>query len=150
MGAGISRFSVEITEKYGLKELGFYFSTNHPDDFYRIVEKKILNGKNFIIPLWYPQFLHHSFPILSLKDPKHLLRDRDKAIPLLRKDSALLFSEKEIKILSAVWLGNEAVSAMDYSFNRGGLTTIQSALAWIKTQYGGIEGYLSYLESKTG
>ncbi|PIF43271.1 glycine betaine/proline transport system substrate-binding protein [Chryseobacterium sp. 52] len=150
MGAGISRFSIEIIEKYGLKESGFYFISNYPDDFYRIVEKKFLNKENFVIPLWYPQFLHHSLPIVPLKDPKHLLRGQDKAIPLLRKDSSLLFSEKEIHILSAVYLGNEAVSAMDYSFNREGLTAIQSSLSWITTRYGGLEKYLSHLESQIG
>ncbi|NIF05342.1 glycine/betaine ABC transporter substrate-binding protein [Chryseobacterium sp. Tr-659] len=149
MGAGISRFSVEIIEKYELQHNGFHFTSNHPDDFYRIVEQKILNKENFIIPLWHPQFLHQSFQIIPLKDPKYLLRGQDKATPLLRKDSSSLFSEKEIKILSAIYLGNEAVSAMDYSFSKEGLTVNQSALKWITNQYGGVEKFVSHLELLT-
>uniref|UniRef100_UPI001CBF2E6A glycine betaine ABC transporter substrate-binding protein n=1 Tax=Chryseobacterium sp. OSA05B TaxID=2862650 RepID=UPI001CBF2E6A len=73
MGAGISRFSLEIMDDYGLGDIGFEFITNSPENFNNLVEAQLKARQNFIIPLWHPQYLHHMFDIFPLEEPKGLL-----------------------------------------------------------------------------
>lgn len=148
MGAGISRFSLKIIEEYGLGSYGYNFIHNLPDDFSKIIEDKLENKKNIIIPLWHPQYLHNIYELYPLKDPKGLLQGQDLATPILLKESIAKFTSEELAVLSKISLGNQAISQMDYSYNKENYSAKEAALKWIIQKFDSISNYINYLKKE--
>lgn len=148
MGAGISRFSIEIMNEYGLNINGYFFRSNSPDAFYKIVENKLINKENFVIPLWHPQYLHHIFNLYPLKDSKGLLRGKDLATPVLLKKSIPKLLLNELDAISKITLGNDTVSTMDYLLNKENYSAKEASLKWIKQKFNSVDSYVNYLKKK--
>jgi glycine betaine/proline transport system substrate-binding protein len=130
-GAGISRFSKEMIERYDLASQGYHFETGNEDDCFRRFEDGVKSEDWFVIPLWHPQFLHHRFKIRELEEPLGLLGGHDQATLIASNDCVALFSEKLHTILSNLHLGNSAVSELDYEICREGLTALEAADKWL-------------------
>lgn len=141
MGAGISRFSVEMLDEYGLKALGYNFTSNKEADFFKIVEEKYEKGVYMIIPIWHPQYLHYSLKLRSLKEPKGLLRGKDQATPIFLKSSMDKIKNEELEALKRIYLGNDEVTEIDYLINKLGKSPKEAALQWIHKK-GGIEAII--------
>lgn len=113
-GAGISRFSQQVVEKYQLNKFG-YTLTNVPEaDYFAYVEESIAQRKLFLIPFWHPQFLHYKYHLRELFEPYGLLRGEDKATLLIHKDAFSKFDAETIETLKNSYIGNTRVSALDY------------------------------------
>ncbi|KAK3605155.1 hypothetical protein CHS0354_000824 [Potamilus streckersoni] len=73
-GAGISRFSREIVEKYKLGEWGYHFENGSMEDCVNAFERAYAKKEWVVVPLWHPQYLHSKYKIRELKEPNGLLR----------------------------------------------------------------------------
>ncbi|MDN5289242.1 MAG: glycine/betaine transporter substrate-binding protein [Mucilaginibacter sp.] len=130
-GAGISRFSLEIIQQYKLNELGYTLTHLTEDEYFAYIEKSLEQKKQFVIPFWHPQFLHYKYQFRELKEPIGLLRSKDEATLLLRKDSLSKFDHQTVAMLKNIYLGNEQISALDYLLHIKKMN-IGQALLYIK------------------
>ena len=113
-GAGISRFSIEIMEQYCLRDEGFKLTNLTEDQFFSYVEENINARKEFVIPFWHPQSLHYQFTFRELSEPMGLLRSKDQATLIMRRDFYETIDPATTNLLKSVYLGNQRVSALDY------------------------------------
>jgi glycine betaine/proline transport system substrate-binding protein len=65
VGAGISRFSQAIVERYGLAAYGYRFAPGSEAACFGRFERAVADGAWIVVPLWHPQWLHH--PIESAR-----------------------------------------------------------------------------------
>lgn len=113
VGAGIRRFSQSIVEQYGLGAHGYRFAPGSEDDCFGRFERAVAEDAWIIVPLWHPQWLHHRYRIRALEDPKGLLGGIDNATLIVRKDAKTRLGGPALAELSALYLGNARVSALD-------------------------------------
>jgi glycine betaine/proline transport system substrate-binding protein len=125
-GAGISRFSIEIMEHYGLTGLGYSFKNGSLDDCVGAFERAVRSGNWVVVPLWQPQYLFASHKIRELSEPNGLLRGKDQATLVLRKNRLLDLPPAAIDELRATSLGNEEATRLDYLVSRGKMTPIEA------------------------
>ena len=133
-GAGISRFSRAIIEQYELAPLGFHFKSGTLTDCVSAFESAVSKGERCVVPLWHPQFLHHTHKIRALKDPKRLLGDVDDAHVLVRKEAAKRMAKTDFGALAALTIGNGALAGMDHAINREGKSPRDAAAEWLNSQ----------------
>jgi glycine betaine/proline transport system substrate-binding protein len=127
-GAGISRFSIEIMEKYNLASNGFTLQNLSEADFFSHVENSLAQRKVFIIPFWHPQSLHYKYTFRELAEPLGLLRTKDQATVVLRREFYESLDKVTADMLKNVYLGNKQISALDYFLHEKQLH-IEQALA---------------------
>nr|AYM53676.1 substrate-binding transporter protein [Cystobacter fuscus] len=131
-GAGISRFSVEIMQAYGLGSAGYEFRNGTQQDcedaFTRAVEEK----RWVVVPLWHPQHLHHRYRIRELAEPKGLLRGKDEATLILRKEQLSKIEPEALRMLRRMHLGNVEVTYLDYLINVEKKSPAEAAARWFQ------------------
>lgn len=113
VGAGISRFSQAIVERYGLAAYGYRFAPGSEAACFGRFEHAVADGAWIVVPLWHPQWLHHRHRIRALEDPEGLFGGVDNATLIVRKDVKPQLGEATLAELSALYLGNARVSALD-------------------------------------
>ncbi|ATP28264.1 glycine/betaine ABC transporter substrate-binding protein [Chromobacterium violaceum] len=138
-GAGISRFSREIIARYRLDEAGYHFENGSLEDCAQAFEQAVARGDWAVAPLWQPQFLHWRHRIRALADPENLLRGRDEATLIARKDALARLPPAAVDDLRRLRLGNQAVAWLDHLICRQGATPAQAARQWLSSA-GGADG----------
>lgn len=133
-GAGISRFSREIIERYGLAALGYEFHNGTLKDCTDAFESAYGQRQWTVVPLWHPQYLHHRYVIRELTEPLGLLRGRDAATLVLRREAAGLLPEATLGWLRRLHLGNAAVAELDHQISVAGATPAEAAVGWLMRQ----------------
>ncbi len=113
-GAGISRFSREIMDAYRLGDAGYEFRNGSQQDCEDAFTRAVAERRWVVVPLWHPQHLHHRYTIRELAEPKGLLRGRDAATLIARKDRLGAIDPAALLALSRIRLGNAAVAHLDY------------------------------------
>jgi glycine betaine/proline transport system substrate-binding protein len=126
-GAGISRFSLEIMARYRLDQAGYTFRHGSLHDCVSAFEQAVARRDWVIVPLWQPQFLHWSHRIRELADPEGLLRGRDEATLLIRKDALTRLPEAAVSELRGLRLGNQAMTYLDHLVAQQGLSPTEAA-----------------------
>ncbi len=144
-GAGISRFSLEMLEQYGLSPLGYNFNNNDFFEFTKLVEHNYSQQNWFVIPLWHPQFLFNTVGLRVIDEPLGLLRGRDLATPILLKKSQNLFTQEQLSKLKNIKLNNDIVSYLDLLYCKKDYTAIQAAEEWMKKDFGSVSDYIDSL-----
>ncbi|MCJ0765105.1 glycine betaine ABC transporter substrate-binding protein [Variovorax terrae] len=140
-GAGISRFSREIMERYSLSELGYQFHNGTLADCTGAFERAWQDGRWAVVPLWHPQYLHHRYAIRELAEPLGLLRGRDAATLVMRRDAAHLIPEATLQQLRHLHLGNAAVAALDHQISVAGHSPQEAAAHWLARTTQGLATY---------
>ncbi len=130
-GAGISRFSVEMISAYGLDKHGYHFENGSQKDCFDAFEQAVKEKRWVVVPLWHPQFLHHTYKIRELVDPKGLLQGKDAATILLRKSAVEKLPENTLAWLNRIHLGNSVVAELDYMTQVSGMTPDSAAKDWL-------------------
>lgn len=133
-GAGISRFSKEMMEAYGLSNAGYRFHTGSEEDCFGTFERAVAEQKWVVVPLWKPQFLHYKYLIREIQEPKGLLGIVDRAVLLLREDRAHLFTSEQLDQLDNLRFSNEIIAALDYQVCREGKALDEVTRAWLDAQ----------------
>ncbi|MDH0864346.1 glycine betaine ABC transporter substrate-binding protein [Mitsuaria sp. GD03876] len=130
-GAGISRFSREIMQRYDLGAHGYEFMNGSLRDCVQAFESAVAERRWVVVPLWRPQYLHARHRIRDLRDPVGLLRGVDDATLLLRRDARALIPDATLKVLAGMSLGNETVAALDEQVGRDGQPAERVAAEWL-------------------
>ncbi len=130
-GAGISRFSREIIDCYSLGELGYTFHNGSLKDCTDAFERAYEEGRWAVVPLWHPQYLHHRYRIRELDEPIGLLRGRDAATLVMRRDAAQLIPEATLDHLRHLHLGNATVAELDHQISVVGQSPDEAAAHWL-------------------
>ena len=112
-GAGISRSSAEMVQRYGLAEAGYRFQTGTQAECFDRFELAVAERRWVVVPLWHPQYLHHRYRIRALREPKGLLGGVDRATLIVRRDAEARLGQDALEELSRFHLGNNRVSALD-------------------------------------
>ena len=130
-GAGISRFSREIMARYGLDEHGYEFRNGTLEDCVGAFERAVAEQRWAVVPLWEPQYLHHKHRIRALADPEGILRGKDAATLVLRRDAVGLLPPTVLERLAKMVLGNVAVTELDYMVGREGIDARVAGRRWM-------------------
>ncbi len=130
-GAGISRFSREIIDCYSLRELGYAFHNGTLKDCTDAFERAYQDRRWAVVPLWHPQYLHHRYRIRELAEPIGLLRGKDAAILVMRRDAAHLIPEATLDQLRHLHLGNATVAELDHQISVVGHSPDEAATDWL-------------------
>ncbi|CAM4398071.1 MULTISPECIES: glycine betaine ABC transporter substrate-binding protein [Zobellia] len=134
-GAGITRFSIQMMNDYGLNDAGYSFHTGTEEDCFSAFENAVEKKEWIIIPLWKPQFLHYKYNIRELKEPKGLLGSVDKAVLLLRKDKENMFNKKHLQKLDGLQFTNDIIAELDYKVSREGKNIDEVTKRWLKNHH---------------
>ena len=130
-GAGISRFSREIVARYKLDAQGYEFRNGSLADCVGAFERAVAERRWAVVPLWHPQYLHSMYRIRPLADPEGLLRGKDAATLLVRRDAAPLLPPAVLARLAKLSLGNAAVAELDFLVSREQLDPLAAAQRWM-------------------
>jgi glycine betaine/proline transport system substrate-binding protein len=131
-GAGISRFSREIVKKYRLDEWGYEFRNGSQAECESAFESAVADRRWVVVPLWEPQHLHHVYRIRALAEPHSLLRGKDAATLLIRKDAAGHLNSVTRTALTRMRLGNTVVTELDHAISRLGRSPVDAAAEWMR------------------
>ena len=137
-GAGISRFSREIVARHRLDEHGYEFRNGTLDDCVGAFERAVAQRRWAVVPLWEPQYLHHRHRIRALADPEGMLRGKDAATIVLRRDATALLPPAVFERLARMTLGNAAVTELDHMVGRERLDPLVAARRWMDTHPGAV------------
>lgn len=141
-GAGISRFSRQMVEDYGLSQHGFHFQNGTLDDCTGTYLSAVEAGDLAVVPLWHPQWLHTETKLRELDDPKGLLGGHDDATLVLRKDAAHKVNDQGMQFLRNVSLGNDIVSQLDRAICRENLSPRAAAKRWISANRDTVDAWI--------
>ncbi|WP_168926911.1 glycine betaine ABC transporter substrate-binding protein [Shewanella donghaensis] len=130
-GAGITRFSIQMMQDYGLNEAGYSFSPGTEEDCFSTFENAVQKLQWLVVPLWKPQFLHHRYNIRELKDPKGLLGIVDRAVLLMREDKKSLFTDDQLATLDSLRFSNDIIAELDYQVCREGKNLDDVTQKWL-------------------
>ncbi|MEO1490538.1 MAG: glycine betaine ABC transporter substrate-binding protein [Pseudomonadota bacterium] len=142
-GAGISRFSRQMVDDYGLATLGFHFENGSLDDCTGAFLDTIESEELAVVPLWRPQWLHNEVEMRELQDPRGLLGGQDDATLVLRSDAKAKLSATGLQFLRNVSVGNTGVSEIDHAMCRNGVAPGDAARAWISRNQSLIESWIA-------
>jgi len=138
-GAGISRFSREIVERYRLSELGYHFENGTPAECYGAFERCVRERRGVVVPLWHPQFLHHTHKIRELHEPLGLLRGKDQATLVGRTSIVSTLPAATIHWLRRIHLGNASVAELDHAISVSHVAPDEAAKAWLDRHAADVE-----------
>ncbi|WP_204378454.1 glycine betaine ABC transporter substrate-binding protein [Agaribacterium haliotis] len=133
-GAGITRFSIQMMDEYGLSKAGYEFFTGSERDCFSAFEDAVANKEWVIVPLWKPQFLHYRYVIRELREPKGLLGIVDRAVLLLRDDKKNLFTDEQLNSLDSLRFSNNIIAELDYKVCRMGKPQDEVTHEWLVSQ----------------
>lgn len=133
-GAGITRFSIQMMDEYGLSQAGYAFFPGTEEDCFSAFETAVANKEWVIVPLWKPQFLHYRYQIRELKEPKGLLGIIDRAVLLLRNDKKTLFTKEQLSKLDSLRFSNDIIAELDYKVCREGKQRDEVTREWLVKQ----------------
>lgn len=133
-GAGISRFSRQIMAEYGLDAAGYRFLNGTQEECLAAYERAVAEERWAVVPLWRPQFLHATYRIRELKEPKGLLGGVDRAVLLARSDRLHLLASEDVSHLDSLRFDNATIEQLDYRVSRLGEPLDQVANSWLKGQ----------------
>ncbi len=140
-GAGISRFSREIIGHYRLDEHGYEFRNGTLADCVGAFERAVAERRWAVVPLWCPQYLHQRHRIRALADPEGLLRGKDAATIVMRREAAALLPRAVLARLARMSLGNAAVTELDHLVGRERLDPFVAARRWMDTHPGVVNAW---------
>jgi len=140
-GAGISRFSREIVDRYRLGDLGYHFENGTPEECTGAFEQSVHDGRGVVVPLWHPQFLHHRYKIRELDEPFGLLRGRDRATLIIRKSAVSRLPNETIRWMRRISLGNTEVTALDHMTSVDKVSPADAARQWLDRNSQTVRGW---------
>ncbi len=140
-GAGISRFSREIVARHRLDQHGYEFRNGTLDDCIGAFERAVAERRWTVVPLWQPQYLHHRHRIRPLADPEGLLRGKDAATIVLRRDAAALLPSDVFERVARMTLGNAAVTELDHMVGHERLDPLVAARQWMNAHPGAVAAW---------
>jgi len=140
-GAGISRFSREALEAYGLAEVGYEFRNGTQQDCEQAFTSAVAQKRWVVVPLWQPQQLNHSYRIRELVDPRGLFRGQDAATLIARKDRLAKIDPMALAALRRMHLGNDQMTYLDYLINHAKLSPAAAADQWFRENETIVQGW---------
>jgi len=130
-GAGISRFSREIIDAYGLAAHGYHFENGSLDDCVSAFEQAVHEQRWAVVPLWQPQYLHWTHRIRPLAEPRGLLRGMDDATLLLRASARERLPAAAVQALRALSPGNAEMTRLDFEIVREGRSPLEAGQRYL-------------------
>ncbi|OCS43740.1 glycine betaine ABC transporter substrate-binding protein [Ralstonia pickettii] len=130
-GAGISRFSREIIDAYGLAAHGYHFENGSLDDCVSAFEQAVREQCWAVVPLWQPQYLHWTHRIRPLAEPRGLLRGMDEATLLLHASARERLPVSAVQALRALSPGNAEMTRLDFEIVREGRSALEAGRRYL-------------------
>lgn len=140
-GAGISRFSQQMIVEYGLAPLGYHFEPGTEAQCFGRFEEAVGRKEWAIVPLWHPQWLHHTYRIRALAEPKGLLGGTDQATLVISQTAAGQMPDHLLAKLANLKPGNAVITALDHAICREGLSPQAAASLWLGQNAGQHEAH---------
>lgn len=130
-GAGITRLSQAIMERYNLEAAGYRFRPGTEQEWIQAYEQGVSRRQGVIIPLWQPQFLNRAYTIRRLEDPLGVFPSPDRCSLVIAKDLPDRVPAQLIDDLRRIRLSVDAVTEMDFLTNVEKLSPREAATRWM-------------------
>ncbi len=142
-GAGITRLSQEIMDRYNLETAGYEFRTGTEEDWVGAFEQGVTAENGVIIPLWQPQYLNQAYEIRRLDDPLNVFPEPDSCSLVVTQAFRDRLTSDTLETLNRISLGVDAVTEMDYLTNVEGLSPREAATQWMEQNQEIVQSWLT-------
>lgn len=126
--------------------LGFTLREVTPAEFETEMVERMQKNEKFAVSWYLPSFLQ-----VEVSGLTNLVGDVEPYVrhnigkTIIRKDSLPKLDEQALAVLSAVFVGNDAISKMDVMVHKQNMTESQAADAWISENKAIFDSYFSML-----
>merc|ERR1711998_456425 len=127
-------------------KLGFALREVTPQEFETDMVERMQREEKFVVSWYLPSFLQVEVSGLTnlIGDVEPYAR-HNIGKTIIRKDSLHKLDDQARAVLSAVFVGNDAISKMDVMVHKQNLTESQAADAWISENQAIFDSYFSIL-----
>jgi glycine betaine/proline transport system substrate-binding protein len=127
-------------------KLGFALREVTPEEFETEMAERMQQKEKFAVSWYLPSFLQVEVSGLTnlIGDVEPYAR-HNVGKTIIRKDSLHKLDDQSRAVLSAVFVGNDAISKMDVMVHKQNLTSSQAADAWISENQAIFDSYFSML-----
>jgi glycine betaine/proline transport system substrate-binding protein len=130
--SGNMMVSAEVMKAYGLEGVGYKLLPGTAPEFHGNYHRAIDEGHWFVMPLWWPHYINQIGNMRPLLEPKGLLGEPSSGTLVGSKVWVARAPARTLRVLRRLYLGLDAVAAMDYSVNVQGLTPRDAARRWMQ------------------
>jgi glycine betaine/proline transport system substrate-binding protein len=128
-----------VIKAYGLDAAGYKLVPGTVPEFHGNYHRAIDERRWFVMPLWWPHYINQIGNMRPLVEPKGLLGEPSSGTLVAGKAWVARAPPRTLRILRRLYLGLDAVAAMDYSVNVQGLTPRDAARQWMQHHASAVE-----------
>lgn len=139
--SGNMMVSAEVMKAYGLDVAGYRLVPGTIPEFHGNYHRGIAEQLWFVMPLWWPHYINQIGNMRPLVEPKGLLGEPNSGTLVASKAWTARAPARTLQVLAHVYLGLDAVAAMDYSVNVQGLTPRDAARQWMQRNPGLVDAW---------
>ena len=141
--SGNMMVSAEVMNAYGLEHAGYRLLPGTLTEFYGNYDRAIAARAWFVMPLWFPNFVNRVGDMRPIDKPKGLLGQANEGTLVASRAWAGRAPERTLRVLRRMYVGMDAVEAMDYSVNREKKSPQEAARAWMEQNQSIVEAWLA-------
>ncbi|HXX10426.1 MAG TPA: glycine betaine ABC transporter substrate-binding protein [Burkholderiales bacterium] len=141
--SGNMMVSAEVMNAYGLEQAGYRLLPGTLTEFYGNYDRAIAARTWFVMPLWFPNFVNRVGDMRPIDEPKGLLGQANQGTLVASRAWAGRAPERTLRVLRRMYVGMDAVEAMDYSLNREKKSPQEAARAWMEQNQSIVEAWLA-------
>ena len=130
--SGNMMMSANVVKAYGLDAVGYKLLPGTIPEFHGSYDRAIAERRWFVMPLWWPHYINRIGNMRPLAEPKGLLGEPSDGTLVASNAWVAHAPARTLRVLRRMYLGLDAVAAMDYSVNVEGMTPRDAARRWIE------------------
>ena len=141
--SGNMMVSADVVQDYGLEAAGYRLQPGTLSEFYGNYDRAIAARAWFVMPLWVPNFVNRVGDMRPIDEPKGVLGQANDGSLVASRAWAGRAPERTLRVLRRMYLGIDAVEAMDYSVNRENKSPQEAARAWMEQNQRTVEAWFA-------
>jgi glycine betaine/proline transport system substrate-binding protein len=130
--SGNMTVSAEVVKAYGLEQVGYKLAPGAVAEFYQSYDRALAEQRWFVMPLWYPNYIHRAGTMRALVEPKGLLGEPNAGTLVASRAWVERAPTRTLDVMRRIRLGMDAVEEMDEQVNRFHKTPRQAAREWLE------------------
>jgi glycine betaine/proline transport system substrate-binding protein len=130
--SGNMMLSAEVMQAYGLESAGYRLQPGALSDFHGAYDRRLAEGKWFVMPLWRPHYINRLGTMRAIAEPKGLLGLASDGTLVASREWAAAAPPRTLSALNRMHLGLDAVAEMDRLVNVEKMAPREAARAWMQ------------------
>ena len=130
-GASITTLSQKAVDDYGLGAHGYSLRPGTPSEWTGAYDAAVAEHRWIVFPTWAPQYLNREGRLRPLQDPRGILGGINHASLVSPRDRLTTVPSGTRAVLTAINIGLDGVTEMDWLVNVEKRTPREAARAWM-------------------